>query len=149
MAAFPRSRVSGADAGAGLTLQINHKARARARFRNLLGSSTNWQGLRAKQLFGELAQGCSKMIRVKCVAALAVAATFGIGAASAADLAPWPYTKAPALPYATYNWAGLYVGGHLGGSWTNESWRNTANTTAFGDLVPLQGFSQRGTGVFG
>jgi outer membrane immunogenic protein len=89
------------------------------------------------------------MIRSRFAAALAFAATLGVGAASAADLAPWPYTKAPVLPYAAYNWAGLYVGGHIGGSWTNESWRNTASTTAFGDLVPLQGFSQRGAGVFG
>ena len=89
------------------------------------------------------------MIRSRFTAALAFAATLGVGAASAADLAPWPYTKAPALSYATYNWAGLYVGGHLGGSSTNERWTNTANTTAFGDLAPWQGFAQRGAGVFG
>jgi outer membrane immunogenic protein len=89
------------------------------------------------------------MIRSKFVAALALSATLGVGAASAADLAPWPYAKAPALPYAVYNWAGFYVGGHLGGSSTSEIWTNTANTTLFGDLGPQQGFSQRGTGVFG
>jgi outer membrane immunogenic protein len=90
-----------------------------------------------------------QMIRSKTIAALALVAAFGVGAASAADLAPWPYTKAPALPYAAYNWAGLYVGGHVGGSWTNENWTNTANTTVFGNLNPGQGFSQSGTGVFG
>ena len=50
---------------------------------------------------------------------------------------------------AVYNWGGFYIGGHIGGAWTNEQWVNTANTTAFGDLAPGQGFRQRGTGVFG
>ncbi|WP_407186208.1 outer membrane protein [Bradyrhizobium centrosematis] len=70
-------------------------------------------------------------------------------AASAADLAARPYTKAPPPVVAVYDWTGFYVGGHLGGAWTNEQWINTANTTAFGDLSPGQGFSQRGSGVFG
>ena len=85
------------------------------------------------------------MIRSKFVAALAFTAALGAGAASAADLAPWPYTKAPPLAYPVYNWAGFYVGGHLGGAWTNETWTNTANTTPFGDLSPGKGFSQHGT----
>ena len=101
------------------------------------------------------------MIRSKFAAALALSATLGVGAASAADLGAWPNTKAPALPYPVYNWAGLYVGGHLGGSWTNQIWTNTANNggfgdlipggrfNGFGDLVPGQGFSQHGSGVFG
>gem|GEM_PF-2003055 len=62
-----------------------------------------------------------KMIRSKFVAALALSATLGVGAASGSDFPAWPYAKAPPLPYAVYNWAGFYVGGHLGGSWTNES----------------------------
>lgn len=88
------------------------------------------------------------MIRTKFVAALAITA-LGAGAASAADLAPYAYTKAPALPYAVYNWAGFYIGGHIGGSSTNQNWTNTASTTAFGDLTPGQGFGQHGTGVLG
>lgn len=89
------------------------------------------------------------MIRTKFVAALAVTAALGAGAASAADLAPYAYTKAPPLPYAVYNWAGFYVGGHIGGSWTSQNWTNTADTTLFGDLSPGQGFRQRSAGVFG
>jgi outer membrane immunogenic protein len=73
----------------------------------------------------------------------------GSGMASAADLAARPYTKAPPPVVAIYNWTGFYVGGHLGGSTTNEQWINTANTTLFGDLAPGQGFRQRGSGVFG
>ena len=90
------------------------------------------------------------MTSSKFVAALAFTAAFGVGAASAADLGSRSYyTKAPAVADALYNWGGFYVGGHVGGSSTNESWTNVANTTAFGDLGPGQGFRQRGTGVFG
>src|ERR1700724_1996404 len=90
------------------------------------------------------------MTSSKFAAALAFTAAFGVGAASAADLGSRSYyTKAPAIADALYNWGGFYVGGHVGGSSTNESWTNVANTTAFGDLAPGQGFSQRGSGVFG
>src|SRR5258708_21054599 len=90
------------------------------------------------------------MSNSKFIAALAFAAAFGVRAASAADLgARSYYTKAPAIADALYNWGGFYVGGHVGGSSANKSWTNVANTTAFGDLGPGQGFRQRGTGVFG
>jgi outer membrane immunogenic protein len=71
------------------------------------------------------------------------------GAASAADLAARPYTKAPPPMVAVYNWTGFYVGGHAGGTWTNEEWVNTANTTLFGDLGPGLGIRQRETGFIG
>jgi hypothetical protein len=48
-------RLGGSSVGSDLKSQINHKASARVRFRNLPRSSTNWQGLRGKQLFGEIA----------------------------------------------------------------------------------------------
>ena len=90
------------------------------------------------------------MTSSKFIAALAFAAALGVGAASAADLGARPYyTKAPAYVDALYNWSGFYVGGHVGGSSTNQSWTNTARTALFGDLDPGQGFRQRGTGVFG
>lgn len=89
------------------------------------------------------------MIHSKLIAAAAFTATLGTGAASAADLAMRPYTKAPAFVDSIYNWGGFYIGGHIGGATTNEEWINTANTTPFGDLSPGQGFRQRGTGVFG
>jgi outer membrane immunogenic protein len=83
------------------------------------------------------------------LSAVSVAGVSLAGAAMAADLAARPYTKAPPPVAAVYDWSGFYVGGHLGGSWTNEQWVNTANTTAFGDLSPGQGFRQRNSGVFG
>ncbi|WP_426433972.1 outer membrane protein [Bradyrhizobium genosp. P] len=89
------------------------------------------------------------MSHAKLIAALTVTTALGICAASAADLAAGPYTKAPAYIASIYNWAGFYVGGNVGGSWTNQEWTNTANTTLFGDLRPGQGFRQRGSGVFG
>jgi outer membrane immunogenic protein len=89
------------------------------------------------------------MTSSKFIAALAFAAALGVGAASAADLWARPYTKAPAYADALYNWSGFYVGGHVGGSSTSQSWTNTARTALFGDLDPGQGFRQRGTGVFG
>jgi len=86
----------------------------------------------------------------KLIAAAAFTAALGAGAASAADLAARPYTKAPPYIEYLYNWGGFYIGGHVGGAWTSEEWINTANTTAFGDLSPGQGFRQHGTaGVFG
>jgi outer membrane immunogenic protein len=89
------------------------------------------------------------MVHSKFVAALAFTTALGAGAASAADLAARPYTKAPAMYAAVFNWSGFYVGGHVGGSTTNEQWRNTANGSGFGDLVSGEGFRQRGSGVFG
>lgn len=71
------------------------------------------------------------------------------GAASAADLAARPYTKAPAPMASVYNWTGFYVGGHAGGTWTNEEWVNTANTTLWGDLGPGFGIRQRESGFIG
>jgi outer membrane immunogenic protein len=93
-------------------------------------------------------RGC-QMLTTKLIAALTVTTALGVGAASAADLAARPYNKAPAYIEPIFNWTGFYVGGHLGGSWTNQEWINTVNSTAFGDLSPGQGFGQHGSGVFG
>jgi outer membrane immunogenic protein len=42
--------------------------------------------------------------------------------ASAADLAPRTYTKAPAyVPAPIYNWTGFYIGGHVGGAFGGDS----------------------------
>jgi len=87
------------------------------------------------------------MLNSKWVTALAFTA-LGLGAASAADLSR-PYYKTPVFAEPYYNWSGFYVGGQLGGSWTNESWINRANNSGFGDLVPGQGFGQRSSGIFG
>jgi outer membrane immunogenic protein len=63
-------------------------------------------------------------------AALALGAIVGIGAASAADLAARPYTKAPMLVDPGYNWTGFYVGGNIGYSWGRSSDTSTLATGA-------------------
>src|SRR5260221_3499595 len=89
-------------------------------------------------------KGCKKMTRSKLIAAAAFTAALGAGAASAADLAARPYTKAPAFVDSIYNWSGFYIDGHIGGATTNEQWVNSPNTTAFGDLYSGHGFRQPG-----
>jgi outer membrane immunogenic protein len=60
--------------------------------------------------------------------------------AMAADLSPVPYTKAPALaPVSAPGWTGFYIGGTLGGDWSDNS-VNTVTTNTFvntGALSPL------------
>ena len=48
--------------------------------------------------------------------AAALVAAMGVAApASAADLAARPYTKAPAMIAAVYDWSGFYIGINGGG----------------------------------
>jgi outer membrane immunogenic protein len=72
--------------------------------------------------------------------ALAVANTFGV--AHAADMP----TKA-STPAVFPQWSGFYVGGAIGGGWTDASWRNLNNSTLFGDALPGDSFSHRMNGV--
>lgn len=59
------------------------------------------------------------MIRSDLVASTAVAigAILSINAASAADLPPRPYTKAPVSAAPPISWTGCYVGGNIGAGW--------------------------------
>ncbi|OAF19533.1 outer membrane protein [Bradyrhizobium neotropicale] len=89
-------------------------------------------------------------MRSNLIAAFAcTTALVSTGAASAADLAARPYTKAPAYIEPLFNWTGFYVGGHIGGAWTNEQFINNGNGGGFGDLTPGQGYRQRSSGVMG
>jgi outer membrane immunogenic protein len=54
------------------------------------------------------------------IAVSAFAVIAGISAASAADLAARPYTKAPVIVEPGYNWSGFYIGGNVGYSWGRE-----------------------------
>src|SRR4051812_9249070 len=53
---------------------------------------------------------------LKAIAVSAFAAMAVISAASAADLAARPYTKAPVM-VEVWNWTGFYIGGNAGYSW--------------------------------
>ncbi|NUR13565.1 MAG: porin family protein, partial [Bradyrhizobium sp.] len=88
-------------------------------------------------------------MRTKLIAAFAcTTALVSTGAASAADLGA-RYTKAPAYAEPLFNWTGFYVGGHIGGAWTNEQFINSGTGAPFGDLVPGEGYRQRGSGIMG
>src|SRR5262245_21222362 len=53
--------------------------------------------------------------------ASAAAAVGIVGAASAADIPPRTYTKAPATAATVYDWSGLYIGGNVGVIWGRSS----------------------------
>jgi len=46
--------------------------------------------------------------------------------AFAADLAARPYTKAPPVVAALYDWSGFYIGINGGGAWSNKCWDRTS-----------------------
>jgi outer membrane immunogenic protein len=56
--------------------------------------------------------------------------------AVAADLPAQPYTKAPAMIAAMYDWSGFYVGINGGGGSAHKCW-NLAQSAAFGVFTPL------------
>jgi outer membrane immunogenic protein len=69
-------------------------------------------------------------------AAVAISAIVGVGAASAADLAARPYTKAAPMMVAMYDWSGLYIGGNGGWGSARDCWdlqRFPPDTVAIGD----------------
>jgi len=56
---------------------------------------------------------------------LVTASLFALGAAApavAADLAARPYTKAPPMVQAAYDWSGFYIGINGGGATSHNSW---------------------------
>jgi outer membrane immunogenic protein len=65
-------------------------------------------------------------------AVVAISAVVGIGAASAADLPARSFTKAPVMPVEVYNWTGFYIGGSVGGKWSQSTW----TTDVFDGLTP-------------
>ncbi|MBI5320713.1 outer membrane beta-barrel protein [Bradyrhizobium sp.] len=64
---------------------------------------------------------------MKKIVLLAATSILFAGAASAADLAARPYTKAPVAPVAVYNWTGFYVGINGGGGSARKCWDLTNN----------------------
>jgi outer membrane immunogenic protein len=76
-------------------------------------------------------------------AAVAAGVIVSSGAASAADLAPRPYIKAPPIVAAVYDWTGFYVGANLGWSFG----RARTDVTVAG--APFASTSQRMEGILG
>jgi outer membrane immunogenic protein len=93
-------------------------------------------------------------IRMKKLALTAVILTFSTLAASAADLAARPYTKAPAVAAPVYDWTGFYIGGSIGGRWDDSTWTTTTTNipaipaTVINNPVGFSNSSVR-AGVFG
>ena len=71
-----------------------------------------------------------------------------IGFAADLPIKALPY-KAPAV--TAYNWAGFYLGGHIGGGWSTTNLTNTVSGGAVGwpDLAPGQSIGYRQTGIVG
>lgn len=79
---------------------------------------------------------------MKKLIGIAVAATFGVASANAADLASRPYTKAPADVATVHDWSGFYVGAHVGYGWAHDDVTAYIRTT--GALFTTFDFNQSG-----
>jgi outer membrane immunogenic protein len=72
----------------------------------------------------------------KIVLAAAAVSLFISGAASAADLAAPPYTKAPPPAAVVYDWTGFYIGGNVGGlRQDNVAFTNFTQTSSVSALL--------------
>jgi len=85
-------------------------------------------------------------MRRRLLGSVALAA-LAVGPAVAADLRAPVYKAVPLAP--VFSWSGCYVGGHVGGGYAWTESVNVANTTAFGDFFPGQGFANNSSGVLG
>ena len=80
------------------------------------------------------------------------ALTVGTATASAADLPARTYSKAPTMPVvAVYDWSGVYIGGNIGGGWSNTDMTSTVSdgAIAWPDLAPGQGIRYNNNGLVG
>ena len=67
---------------------------------------------------------------------LVTASLIALGAAApavAADLAARPYTKAPAIIAAVYDWSGFYIGANGGWGSSRNGWDSVAPNLLLGD----------------
>ena len=80
-------------------------------------------------------------------ATVAVGAIVGVGAASAADLAARPYTKAAPVIAAMYDWSGFYVGINGGGGSSHDCWSLTQLNSTFIFNPPLRDGCGNATGA--
>ena len=71
---------------------------------------------------------------------LVTASLIALGAAApavAADLAARPYTKAPPMVAAVYDWTGFYIGANGGWGSSRNSWDSVAPFVALAPRVPM------------
>jgi outer membrane immunogenic protein len=81
--------------------------------------------------------------------AAVVGALAGITAASAADIAPRAYTKAPVMVEPAFNWSGFYAGGNIGYSWGSSSNTQTIANANTGVVLFTNTASNNANGVIG
>src|SRR5712671_2219227 len=70
-------------------------------------------------------RGWRNMMKKFLLATVGLVALGMAAPASAADLAARPYTKAPPMVAAIYDWSGFYIGVNGGGGWSRKCWDNT------------------------
>ncbi|UXM95135.1 porin family protein [Bartonella sp. HY329] len=67
-------------------------------------------------------------MKIKYLLAASAAALIAATAANAADIVqPAPYEPAPVVTVPTFSWTGAYVGGQIGGSWSDSNVRTERN----------------------
>jgi|SRR5690348_266301 outer membrane immunogenic protein len=76
------------------------------------------------------------MKKILLGAAALVAALSMSAPASAADLAAAPYTKAPSMIAAVYDWTGFYIGLNGGGGSARKCW--DINNAGLGNIAPFR-----------
>src|SRR6266404_9398265 len=75
---------------------------------------------------------------MKNVIAAATVFAFAATGANAADLAARPYTKAPPMIAAVYDWSGFYIGANGGWGSSRKCWDNTV----FRGVATVPAFSE-------
>ncbi|MBN9585374.1 MAG: hypothetical protein BGN84_08375 [Afipia sp. 62-7] len=60
-------------------------------------------------------------------------------AASAADLAPRSFVKAPAATARTHNWTGCYAGGHVGAGWSKTNVTDVPGVMSVNGAFDIEG----------
>jgi outer membrane immunogenic protein len=90
------------------------------------------------------------MRRLQCALLVAVAAIGGASIASAADMpVKAPVYKAPIMA-PVYNWTGFYIGGHIGGAWSNVDVSDPTGIFApAGSSIGMNGTGLLGGGQIG
>lgn len=67
-------------------------------------------------------------MKIKYLLAASAAALIAATAANAADIVqPAPYEPAPVVTVPTFSWTGAYIGGQIGGSWSDSNVRTERN----------------------
>jgi len=78
----------------------------------------------------------------------ALGATAMVSSAFAADMAAPPPYRAPAMVATAYNWSGFYIGGEVGGAWSDMAYLHT-NTGGIIDPITHHPSSWAGGGQVG